>query len=621
MSLNPMDWIEEGIDYILYNFVYRLFYYLEIAFCMALDWLQELMDVFTGTTKVVYETKFGSQENYLINLFFENGAVSGVYLGMAAIGVVMAFTYAVISVIRKTFDSNEKVKMSYGQILTNLFKSILLIICLNAGMNVLVTATNVLMRSVVYIFDHAEDLGNGNDHIDFTEEQYAAMARVLNTIGNYSLNPSYKSRYNINACYNELRSDLIYLSDQGVFDFYYETKDENNNIIPTWQSLIQELANAADFNKEIPVDVYNEGVANAIYNIMDIMRSNSSIPVLQSYDRIESYNGESVNLGRVLFLVGTMGNGITGAAKNDKYNTHPALTDAVRAPYYRGTKNVYKISDVNKDFDIAFTKTNYVIVYIAGCALALNMALIIVTCVARIFNLVFLYVIAPPVFAVLPLDDGGKVKQWTTAFIVQSLSVFATVISMRIYLIFLPIVLDPGLHLSENVIIDMVGRVVLVYAGIEAVSKANGILTGILADNAGWQSITAGDMSGYLKGSYAGRMASKVEGYANTVPARLIGGKKLSNTMQGISNPPGSKTGGALGTAYKTAAGFGGSALSGVKSAFRQGKNFFGSSKSNAEMQAKGKEEYSKAVDNYMGIRRKNNSGNNAAVPPPQRKV
>ena len=128
MSINPIDWIKEGINYILYNFVYTLLYYLEAAVCKALDWMQQLMDVFTGVSKVTYKPEVGEPyEEYLINIFFHNNAISGVYLGMAAIGIVLAFTFAVISVIRKTFDINDKVKMSLGQILTNLFKSILLI--------------------------------------------------------------------------------------------------------------------------------------------------------------------------------------------------------------------------------------------------------------------------------------------------------------------------------------------------------------------------------------------------------------------------------------------------------------------------------------------------------------
>ena len=517
------DLIMEGFNYILYNFIYRLFYYLEIVICMAMDWIQELMDVFTGASMVTYKTNFGSTQNYLINIFFSNGAISGVYWGMAAIGVVLAFVFAIISVIRKAFDMDEKVKMSIGQILTNLLKSILLIIGLNAGMTVIITATNVLMQSVVYVFDHATEIANGEDHKDFTDEEFAAMARIFNTIGNYSLNPSYKNRYNINSCYNELRGDLAYLASQGVFDYYYETKDEEGNIVQTWQSVLQQLANAADYSVEAPVDVYNEGIANALYDCMQLLKTDTSIRPLSSYDRIEVYDGDQVKLGRTLFLMGTMGNGLTAAAKNDVYNEHPSMTDAVRAPYYRGTKNVYSINDVNKDFDIALHKTNYILIYVAGGAIALSMALVIVTAIARIFNLLFLYVIAPPLFAVMPLDDGAKVKQWMTAFTVQCFSVFGSVISMRIYIIFLPIILDPGLELSNSVIIDLIGRVVMIYAGIEAITKANGILTGILADSAGWQSINAGDMSNYLRGSFGGRAMKTLGGGMDAVGNAALG--------------------------------------------------------------------------------------------------
>jgi len=558
MSLNPIDWFKEGLNYFLYNFVYVLFYYLEIGICMFIDWIQELMDIFSGTAQV------SSSSDYLINIFFSNGAITGVYWGMAAIGVVLAFLFAIISVIRKTFDSYEKVKMSFGQIFTNLLKSILLMLGLNIGMSVIIMGTNVLMQQVVYVFDHADELSNGKDKIEFTDEHYAAMARIFNTIGNYSLNPSYKNRYNINSCYNDIRTDLNYLADQGVFDFYYETVDDKNNVIVTWQSLLQEVANADDYTKEIPVDVYNEGVSNALYDVMDALKNNSSIPVLQSYERIETHNSSKVKLGKVLFLIGTMGNGIDAAAKNDVYNEHPKLDDPVRAPFYREVKNVYKLGDVNKSFDIALHKTNYLIVYIAGAMMLFNMGIVIVNCVARIFNLLFLYVIAPPVFAVLPLDDGGKLKQWTTAFLVQAFSVFATVISMRIYLIFLPVILDPGLTLSQNVIVDMVGRVILIFAGLEAISKANGILTGILADNAGWQSISAGDMSNYFKGSLAGSMLARTTATVNRTPLKILGGAKLSHKITG-SGDNSKYTGGVLGFAMRLPGAFTGHTVSGAK--------------------------------------------------------
>ena len=72
------------------------------------------------------------------------------------------------------------------------------------------------MQQINYMFSNSENLDIPVT-IVYTDEQYAAMGRALNTIGNYSLVPAYSSRYNLNTCYNEIRQDLLYLQQQGVF--------------------------------------------------------------------------------------------------------------------------------------------------------------------------------------------------------------------------------------------------------------------------------------------------------------------------------------------------------------------------------------------------------------------
>ena len=62
-----IDAISEGIDgllqtigdYFLYNFIYKIFYYLEIALCFVLSWLEQIYRVFTGMDDVTYEYKNG----------------------------------------------------------------------------------------------------------------------------------------------------------------------------------------------------------------------------------------------------------------------------------------------------------------------------------------------------------------------------------------------------------------------------------------------------------------------------------------------------------------------------------------------------------------------------------
>ena len=554
------DWIKDGISAIM-NIINPILYYLESMLCMVINWLGELFEVFSGINTV----KFGKSDDYLLNIFINNSAVYGIFLGMAMIGIVLTFVFAVISVVRKSFDADEKVRITHGQILRNLLRSILFIITLNLVITIAVASSSTLMDSVMTAFKDAEYNAQGSGHIEYTDEQFAAMSRILNTVGNYSLNPSYKNRYNINACYNEIRGDLQYLDNTGVFNYYYPTTNKKGSTVNTWQSVISEIAAAGDFNEEVPIDSYDEGIANALYHCVEVLNKDNNFAALESFDRERKQDEENVHLDRVLFLIGTMGSGNTAAARNDAYNKSPSLYDNVRAPYYYGDKDIYKLDQVNEDFDISLTKTNYLVIYLAGTALIANMAIIVVSCVVRIFNLIFLYLIAPPIFSTMPLDDGQKFKQWITAFIIQAFSIFATVISMRLFTIFVPIIMDPKLELSSNMLVNYVGKLIFVCAGTYAVQKANGLLTGILADMAGHQSVLAGDLSSDVAGSTIGRIGASLTSRLENTPvdaAMGAGGLALQGAWWGVGKVgqgAGRLTGGSGGSGGGDGGGDGGS--------------------------------------------------------------
>ncbi|MDO4733052.1 MAG: hypothetical protein Q4B50_06010, partial [Bacillota bacterium] len=523
------DTVVDGLQSVLYATLYKVLYYIGWAVCQVLSLFNSMFEVVAGLNTVAYNGK----STYLINVFFSNSTVTKIYWGMALLGIVIAVGFAISAVIRKTFDSNDREKRSHGAILTSLFKAILLILSMNFIITAVVNATNVLMQQINYIFVNGEDLGK-DESIEFTDEHFAAMARALNTIGNYSLNPSHNNRYNLNSCFNELRYDLLYLQQEGVFEFYYVTKDEEGNSIATWQSALQRIANSANLTQDLKMDVYYDSVSKAILDAMELLKVNSSLMPLESYERQYLTSRKSTPLDRVLFLMSTM-----RAAKNSEYNVNPSMTDPVRGPYYSGEKSIYNLDEVNEDFDIGITSTDYLLWYFMGYKLLFFLARIILNCIARIFNIMLLYLIAPPIIATMPQDDGAKFKQWMVAFVVQTFSVFGTVIAMRLLLVFVPIVLDGALVLFENALLNFLAKVVIVLAGFEVAEKATATITGILADNAGFQSIQAGDM-----GSVADKAMDVGEKYAKSALGGAVGlgGKTLKyGLMAG-----GIATGGAL---------------------------------------------------------------------------
>lgn len=510
------DWAEEtmseGLQYILNNTIFRLLYWISEAVCWIIDILYSLFEVMAGLVKVTYD----GEKQYLINIFFGNSAVSKVYWAMALIGFVLCFVFTIIAVIKKMFDLEGKMQTSMGLIIGNCVKSIAIIGLMTAFMLALLNTTNVMIQQVMYIFNNSEDLGEEST-ITYTDEEYAAMARVLNTIGNYSLNPAWTSRYNINSCFNDFREDLQWLYDQGVFDVYYDDDVINHS---SWQSELEKIVYTADLSKDLPLNTYNENLQAALEHTVEVMQTDKNFKPISSYERTAVADMESVSLARILFLSCTM-----RAANNDAFNENASFTDALRGPYYTGDKSIYDYDTVIADFDIGLS-TDYLLLFIVGWIMVKDLLVIIFTCISRIFNMVLLYLISPPLIAASPLDGGNKLRQWVTAMIIQSFGVFGTIISMRIMMLLIPIILSNDLVLFDNILLNIFGKIILIVGALEVEEKAQGLITGILADNAGWQAINAGDMRGT-----AGKFMNGVISTAKSLPSVAKGvGKGVFNT-------------------------------------------------------------------------------------------
>ena len=467
-----LDAIKEGIGWVCY--------YLTCAWCELIKAAYAVFAVFAGISKVQMKEDF----TYLTNLFFENEAINGIYWGMVMIGAVLAVVFTIIAVVRKMFDINDKQQQSLGQVIGGLLKSLFVMVTLTAVMSVAMSFTNVLVERVSYVFDQNKSLTEKSE-IEFSEDEFAAMARILNTIGNYSLNPSYDQRFNLNSCYNEIRSDLLYLQEKGVFDLVYPTKDENGNDCPTWQSELEQLAYAANPEKELDLDLYYVESSNALRNIMNTLRTNGDFRPLESFKK-EYTTADSASLDRVVFLMGTM-----KAAKNDAYNKNPAITDGLRGAFYMGEKSIYSLDHVKSAFRYQLGGISYIMIWFVGYWVLKNLYRCILNCCTRLVNIVGLYLIAPPLAATMSLDDGRRFKEWTTSMIIQLFGVFGNIIPMRLIILFIPMVLDADLVLLPSTILNVSAKALLIAGMLEGVSRFSGILTGILANNAGFAAIQA----------------------------------------------------------------------------------------------------------------------------------
>lgn len=535
---------------VLLLFAARILFAIESLLCKLIDILFETFQVFAGIKTVIYD----GGRDYLINVFFQNDVVNAVYWGMACIGIAMTFGFAIAAVVRKIFDySGEKVKATYGQILINVGKAILLILLMTAIVSATINATGVLMQSVDTLFNNAEEYAHPST-IYFTDEDFGTMFRIMNTVGNYCLNPAFDNRFNLNSCFNEIRNDMQILDSAGTFNFPYEGAEDS------WQYALLQIYNSGDIYEELPIDSYNDAIIDAMENCIYQIKTNKNFKPLEEYKMEYSLANLGTTLGRTVMLTASF-----ESAKNSKYNENASVLDALRRPYYVGTKDIYDHGVVEDDFDIGLFSWNHLICLVVAFFLIKEMAIILLNCVARIFNIILLYVTAPGFIAVMPLDDGGKFKQWTTAFVIQSLSIFGSVFAVRLLMIFIPIVLSPSLVIFTNNLGNAIAKLILVVGICVTSEKANGMISGILADNAGYQSIMAGDVGSGLvnKGlDIAGKVGMAAASAGFKLGQGVLSGAATATGLDTVGNKIGEKAKN-LGQSMKDKGGIVGAAMSG----------------------------------------------------------
>ena len=507
----------EGLFIIIWTLLYEA--------CSLLTWLMqciyETFEIFAGLRTV----RYNGEDKFLIDVFFGNDAISRIYFGMASIGIVLCFAFTIIAVIRKMFDSEDKMQTTIGRIVGNMIKSILLILMMNFLMTVIVSVTNVVLQQVDYAFGGgAYNMETEGKEIVFTEEDYATIARIYNTIGNHAINSSYDSRLNINSCFNEIREDMLLLDKKDYFEYDYDY-DANGELGVSWQSVLVPIARARSLKTDINIDEYDTELVEAIIDAMEILQSGVEFRPLQVYSvpPVATVDADT-RLDVIVMLTGTM-----TAAENEKYNENASIFDALREPYMSGEKDIHDIVEVDADFDLS--AIDYLIIIICAIFLGYQMIFLAINAVARIFNMLLLYLAFPPIMAASPLDDGGKRKQWTTAFVVQCLSVFGAVMAMRLVTFCVPIIYSDSLNLFPDSLLsgprDYIVKLFFLVAVAFTANKSIGMISGILADSAGYQSMSASNIGDNV-------VSDLKAGYGNAkgVADFITGKKKKDNQKQ-----------------------------------------------------------------------------------------
>ena len=113
------------------------------------------------------------------------------------------------------------------------------------------------------------------------------------------------------------------------------------------------------------------------------------------------------------------------------------------------TADIMNFTLVYYYYDLMITGYDYLIGFIGGfiaCSMLLSTCL---GCIQRIFELTILFVVAPPLIAMMPMDNGAKYNQWRGEFVKRVFGLYGPIIGLNLMFMILTIIGDYTLFPDE----------------------------------------------------------------------------------------------------------------------------------------------------------------------------
>ena len=251
------------------------------------------------------------------------------------------------------------------------------------------------------------------------------------------------------------------------------------------------------------LDVINDSFNN-LYVDAESAKDYENNENVDNSGNIKSYK---TSLARVVFCSCTL-----QAAKDPNININDYNTTGKVSTIYKGMKQIDydpliagargEYYNINSSIDITnvdqakqyfyLEKIDYFLGAVLTIFLIAIMALCAITFIQRIFDIIILYIVSPYFVSTIPLDDGEKYKKWKSLFIGKVFSGYGTIISMKIYLLLVPMIVGNNIQFSNDSISGVSSgtsiymlKMIFLIGGAWATLKIGAMITNIIDAGAG----------------------------------------------------------------------------------------------------------------------------------------
>jgi hypothetical protein len=233
----------------------------------------------------------------------------------------------------------------------------------------------------------------------------------------------------------------------------------------------------------------------------------------------------------------------------------------VRQNLLTGRMNWANFTVAVRDVDPFFM--NYIPTFITAWFSVVIMVMVLLLFIQRIYDMILLYLAAPFFVSVIPLDEGQKFKAWREMFIAKTIEGFSSIITLKLFLIFLPLLWDGSMAFHYIQLYDLIIKCLFMIGGMYAAYKSHTMITGLFNKQAEAMEKETSAFGQQIVNAAKDTAMAPVnfikENVSDDVNKKL--GDARSSAAQGLRSLRG-KAAGAAGKAGKKAAGAAGKGIS-----------------------------------------------------------
>ncbi|MGN1222072.1 MAG: Mbov_0396 family ICE element transmembrane protein, partial [Christensenellales bacterium] len=495
----------------LINWFADLFYFIslcvyDIFVCgigKIVDVIQLLFRKFAGLESMSLGGE--SQEGDIVLQFINSDIVQKVFWAMVVLAVVLLLIASFVAVIKTEFDKDGKndkkkvIKSAFRGIVNFVAVPIVCIFGLIVGNALLKTIDGALNRT--------------SATTSMTSQIFAAGGYNANRVRSYEGTGENGVGY--------IPESMAYYIANGYGNFGIFTEDTTGAIK---QSIADKIDSAFANNLTVDLNNLTENEKTLVY------ANGENNDYGYVYRKNFSHNRFPSGYKKFFSNDGSIGANTNKYIKFNKENVDKL------------TFSIYNVGLVSYYYDLSLVSFDYLVTTIALIFAAWIYLTTILGLIKRLFMLVTLFIISPPICALYPLDEGKALGSWRSEFVKQALSAYSVVIVMNIFFLLLPLMLQiqifpagskiPGLEFISSGFVNYFARDLIVIGALTFFKQAISTISSIIG---------AGDASADGSGAAGnftknvGRVAAGAALGAGVAKTVVDGaGKFISKTADGL---------------------------------------------------------------------------------------